>query len=619
MQLNKAADIDVFIVTYHTSTAQLTQLLSSLVMSQADIPVKVHIWDNSVDRVAFIRINETALQFNAQLGEIEIIASATNMGFGKANNMLLNRSQAELVLLLNPDTALLPGSLKHAVERARTDTDACAFEFRQTPFEHPKNYHAASYETSWVSGAAVLFRRAALASVGGFEPQLFLYGEDVDLSWRLRARGFILRYLPHAPVLHETYKFAGEVKPQQVFGSTLANLCLRARYGGFEAWWTGVKMLMLEIRRPDSFPGRRKGLLKNLVKAILKYRYFSSTRVLPSRGFTPIFAAWDYEHRRKGAFHQLAVPTEFENQQRVSILIRTHKRPSWLREALNSALAQTHKNIEVIVVEDGQDTARSIIESEYAQHSNIKYHATGTAVGRSAAGNIALGMASGDWLNFLDDDDLLYPDHVQTLLQDALAQKLPAVYGVAWEQPTDLQSLEPLVYQESAPFHRYMTPFSHLELWRSNFMPIQTVLFHRKLYERHGGFETDMDQLEDWNLWTRYALADRFAIVDKTTSVYRVPSLHTVKHARQEALDAAYLDAIARQRLMKVELDPQTILQQLPGWMPTFPQSAAQIAAEETRTNAHGTPGRLRRALEKTPLVWRFVPALSKLRRALPF
>jgi len=609
MQVNKIADIDVFIVTYHTSAAQLTQLLGSLVQSQADIPVKVHIWDNSVDRAAFTVINEVVAQFNQQLGTIEVIASARNLGFGAANNSLLSRSQAELVLLLNPDTALLPGSLKHAIERAHTDRDACAFEFRQTPFEHPKNYHPASYETSWVSGAAVLFRRAALAEVGGFEPQLFLYGEDVDLSWRLRARGYILRYLPHAPVLHETYKFAGEIKPQQVFGSTLANLCLRARFGGFACWHAGVKMLISAIRQPDSFPGRRNGLIKNLIKAVLQYRYFSKTRVQSTPAFQPVFLGWDYEYRRKGSFHQLEEPTEIESQQLVSILIRTHKRPSWLREALNSALAQTHKNIEVIVVEDGQDTARSMIEREYAAHQNIRYTATGTAVGRSQAGNIALGMASGDWLNFLDDDDLLYPDHVQTLLQAALAQNLPAVYGVAWEQPTDLVALEPLSYEELAPFHRYMTPFSHLALWRSNFMPIQTVLFHRRLYERHGGFETDMDQLEDWNLWTRYSLGDRFAIVDKTTSLYRTPGLHTVKHARQEALDAAYLDAIARQRKMKVELDPQTIA----------PQFAPAIFTASVANSAHGTPGLLRRTLLRTPLVWRFVPALAKLRRILPF
>ena len=48
--------------------------------------------------------------------------------------------------------------------------------------------------------------------------------------------------------------------------------------------------------------------------------------------------------------------------------------------------------------------------------------------------------------------------------------------------------------------------FDRITLWHHNFLPIQAVLFSRRLYERHGGFAEDMDQLEDWNLWTRFTL-----------------------------------------------------------------------------------------------------------------
>ena len=71
---------------------------------------------------------------------------------------------------------------------------------------------------------------------------------------------------------------------------------------------------------------------------------------------------------------------------------------------------------------------------------------------------------------------------------------------------------------------RHRQPFDRLTLWHHNFLPIQAVLFHRSLYERHGGFAEDMDQLEDWNLWTRYTLEDDFVLVEKTTSKYRVPA-----------------------------------------------------------------------------------------------
>ena len=69
------------------------------------------------------------------------------------------------------------------------------------------------------------------------------------------------------------------------------------------------------------------------------------------------------------------------------------------------------------------------------------------------------------------------------------------------------------------------------------------MLFHRSLYERHGGFAEDMDQLEDWNLWTRYTLEDDFVLVEKTTSKYRVPAGARDAAGRQELLDRAYRDA----------------------------------------------------------------------------
>ena len=77
---------------------------------------------------------------------------------------------------------------------------------RQIPYEHPKAYDPVTLDTPWVSGAATLFRREAFEAVGGFDDAIFMYGEDVDLSWRLRARGLaphlpaaVRRRAPHLP------------------------------------------------------------------------------------------------------------------------------------------------------------------------------------------------------------------------------------------------------------------------------------------------------------------------------------------------------------------------------------------------------------------------------------
>ena len=102
-------------------------------------------------------------------------------------------------------------------------------------------------------------------------------------------------------------------------------------------------------------------------------------------------------------------------------------------------------------------------------------------------------------------------------------------------------------------------PFDRLILWHHNFLPIQAVLFHRDLYARYGGFAEDMDQLEDWNLWTRYTLEDDFVLVEKTTSKYRVPANTRDAAARQQLLDAAYQDAVERQRTMRLTTSPRAI------------------------------------------------------------
>ena len=98
-----------------------------------------------------------------------------------------------------------------------------------------------------MSGAATLFRRSAFEAVAGFDEAIFMYGEDVDLSWRLRAAGWRLTYRPKCAVVHRTYREAGEVKPLQVLGGVRTNLCLRMRYGGPARIAQGFAMLAGEV------------------------------------------------------------------------------------------------------------------------------------------------------------------------------------------------------------------------------------------------------------------------------------------------------------------------------------------------------------------------------------
>ena len=137
--------------------------------------------------------------------------------------------------------------------------------------------------------------------------------------------------------------------------------------------------------------------------------------------------------------------------------------------------------------------------------------------------------------------------------------KVEGAYALAWETQTEFLDKQHARYEEIFHVTRHWQRFDRLTLWHHNYLPIQAVLFHRRLHEKYGGFDEDMDQLEDWNLWTRYTLEDDFVLVEKTTSKYRVPANSRVAAERQALLDRAYIDALERQRALRVTLSPRQI------------------------------------------------------------
>jgi GT2 family glycosyltransferase len=559
--------VDLSIVAYRPDFALLQELIESLAEpSQVPLARNLLVHDNSPDPGVAERIRALAPLARGAFDRIEVHRSEANVGFGRGHNANAARGTAPFLFVLNQDCVLEPGALERIVRIAAADAgDVAAWELRQIPYEHPKSYDPVTLDTGWVSGAATLLRREAFDAAGGFEPRIFMYGEDVDLSWRLRARGWRLTYRPQVGCVHRTYREVAEVKPLQVFGGVATNLCLRARFGGALATFRGLAMLGGEILAPDTFPGRRRGLVKAGLRFLGQWPYFLRSRVQPTETFRPIFSGWSYELRREGAFVPMRSRREQRAQRpRVSILVRTVDRPMWLREALASCARQTHENLEVIVVEDGPERSRAIVDA-FRDRLDIRYQATGTRVGRARAGNLALQAATGEWLNFLDDDDVLFADHVEVLLDAALDADAAGGYALAWETHTEVDR-DAGLYREVLHVTRHHQPFDRLTLWHHNYLPIQAVLFHRRLFERHGGFAEDMDQLEDWNLWTRYTLEDDFVLVPKTTSKYRVPVDARIAADRQALLDRAYADALERQRRMRVSFSPREISEMAEGY-----------------------------------------------------
>ncbi|MBK8401207.1 MAG: hypothetical protein IPL29_09200 [Propionivibrio sp.] len=106
----------------------------------------------------------------------------------------------------------------------------------------------------------------------------------------------------------------------------------------------------------------------------------------------------------------------------------------------------------------------------------------------------------------------------------------------------------------------YQQPFSRPILWHHNYLAIQAVVFRRELYKRYGGFDETLENLEDWNLWTRYSLEQDFLLVQKATSLYRVPESQKMIRQRQVQLDAYYALAVKKQSEMAITLNPSKVI-----------------------------------------------------------
>ncbi len=221
--------VSVIIVSYKVRY-YIEQCLNSVLRSVPDAEIFVVDNDSADGSVEFLR---------KRFPQVEVIDNGCNAGFGKANNMALAKATGRYVLFLNPDTVVAERTIPGCVEYmdAHPETGAVgvrmqygdgrfALESRRslpTPsvafwhmtgigrlFSHSRVF--AKYHLSYldrdrecridvVSGAYMFIRKEALDKTGGFDEAFFMYGEDIDLSYRILQQGYKNCYLP-LPIVH---------------------------------------------------------------------------------------------------------------------------------------------------------------------------------------------------------------------------------------------------------------------------------------------------------------------------------------------------------------------------------------------------------------------------------
>ena len=225
-------DLSVIIVNYNV-VYFLEQCLNSVIAASKNLKVEIFVVDNnSVDgSVELVR---------EKFSEVNLIANKENTGFSRANNQAIQLSSGKYILLLNPDTVVEEDTFEKTLKFMNEHQDSGGLGVRMidgkgkflpeskrgfpSPWVafckifglskvFPKSKTFGQYHLGYLSefeineidvlsGAFMLMRKETLDKVGHLDETFFMYGEDIDLSYRIKLGGYKNYYFPETKIIH---------------------------------------------------------------------------------------------------------------------------------------------------------------------------------------------------------------------------------------------------------------------------------------------------------------------------------------------------------------------------------------------------------------------------------
>lgn len=203
----------------------------------------------------------------------------------------------------------------------------------------------------------------------------------------------------------------------------------------------------------------------------------------------------------------------------VSIVLRTRNRPTYLEGALEGLAAQTFRDFEALVINDGGCDVADLLAT-FDGRVPYRYFDHQPGRGRCAAANRGLQEARGEFIAYLDDDDLYYPEHLETLVRAARETDAVVVYTDAHE--VIHAAREDGGYEEVSRAVKLSHDFSRARFFLQSYIHLVTFMHRRSCTEAVGGFDEELDVLEDLDLYFRLSQAYDFHHVRQTTAEYRI-------------------------------------------------------------------------------------------------
>lgn len=205
----------------------------------------------------------------------------------------------------------------------------------------------------------------------------------------------------------------------------------------------------------------------------------------------------------------------------VTVVMATRNRPKLLKVAMASVMNQTYRNWELVLVNDGGEDVRYLVEG--AADPRIRYFHLPENLGAAHAYNYSISESVGEYITYLADDDLYYPNHIQVLVE-ALEDNpgKGGAYSRQYEVQCTLENGEyTAIHEKFVRFHHEWMKLSMIA--RGNFIPQPCVMHRRSLFAKAGMFDESLAALIDYDLFRRMAFYTDFIHVPVITGEYFFP------------------------------------------------------------------------------------------------
>lgn len=178
----------------------------------------------------------------------------------------------------------------------------------------------------------------------------------------------------------------------------------------------------------------------------------------------------------------------------VDVIMPTYNGRKSIKRAINSILNQTYRNWNLIVINDGGEDVKDIID-EF--HDNRIKYIISEHKGKSHALNVGIKSSSGEFISYLDDDDILYPIHLETLIKAAMREGSDFVYDDWYEVSLDEDG------REARREFEFRQDVTSTMLAFQNYINHKCILHSRPLLEKTGMYDEELEVLIDWDMIRR--------------------------------------------------------------------------------------------------------------------